>query len=316
MTKNQHDTIRSHPAYSLHPKFFGCAVASLTLVVGLSAAGPVAAQTVAGGAYQQQYEWTQPTAEEVHLRLIAWMQDQDVDVDVEAAVNDLWPEDLASMPGDALLDRLAQSIAVVDERAAALAEVCLAPRQGLALPEVAWLAGDDPFFGAREVVEHHRRSLESLRDALLDGAPGLVRVEVYGELFGGLYPHPEVQAQPGRPVQDEVCYCPEVRFLAFDLAVVDASGGRAYRPFAEALERFAAHGVPAIEVLSESTYAAAMAYPVEFPSTLPERFGLPPLRGAPLAEGVVVRPARTVEVEGRRGRVRPLMKRKREGVWG
>lgn len=44
---------------------------------------------------------------------------------------------------------------------------------------------------------------------------------IYGELFGGMYPHEDVEEDPARrgraPVQRGVYYCPELRFMVFDI---------------------------------------------------------------------------------------------------
>jgi len=46
---------------------------------------------------------------------------------------------------------------------------------------------------------------------------------VYGELYGGAYPHPSVFAVPDLiPVQRGVWYSPQLSFLAFDLLLVPA----------------------------------------------------------------------------------------------
>ncbi len=40
----------------------------------------------------------------------------------------------------------------------------------------------------------------------------------------GCYPHPDVPAVPKlRPVQREVVYCPDLRFMAYDIAVIHQS---------------------------------------------------------------------------------------------
>ncbi len=40
----------------------------------------------------------------------------------------------------------------------------------------------------------------------------------------GCYPHPDVPAVPKlRPVQKEVVYCPDLRFMAYDIAVIHQS---------------------------------------------------------------------------------------------
>lgn len=47
-------------------------------------------------------------------------------------------------------------------------------------------------------------------------------VHIYGEIFGGHYPHPQVQlVHTVQPVQTGVWYCPGIEFMAFDIAVIE-----------------------------------------------------------------------------------------------
>jgi hypothetical protein len=78
-----------------------------------------------------------------------------------------------------------------------------------------------PFFGYRRAIAPLIPAVRALFRRLGDAAWALV----YGELFGGHYPHPRVAALDGIvPVQTAIHYCPDVRFCAFDLATVDAAG--------------------------------------------------------------------------------------------
>ena len=99
------------------------------------------------------------------------------------------------------------------------------------------LASDDTFFAYRRVLKSLTGPLEMLRADLAEAWPDADRFLVYGELFGGQYPHPDVPAVSGvQAIQTGVWYCPDVAFFAFDLArVVDgerleAAGCRSVRP--------------------------------------------------------------------------------------
>jgi Rnl2 family RNA ligase len=83
------------------------------------------------------------------------------------------------------------------------------------------LDAGDPFFGYRRAIAP---LIPAVR-ALFRRLGGATWALVYGELFGGHYPHPRVAALDGIvPVQTAIHYCPDVRFCAFDLATVDAAG--------------------------------------------------------------------------------------------
>lgn len=169
--------------------------------------------------------------------------------------------------------------------------------------------GDD-FFGHLGVVGR-------LRPAALELALAVRRRHgadfalIYGELFGGGYPHPAVAAAPGaQPVQTGVWYAPAAEFCAFDLALGWRDRPRRYLGYGEALELFAAAGLFCAEPLLVGGYAQAMAYAERFESTIPRRLGLPPLPRPNLAEGVVIKPLEALLVDGPRGPLRPVLKKK------
>lgn len=169
-----------------------------------------------------------------------------------------------------------------------------------------FLREGDSFFG-----------YETIRDALTDAlavtfariqetTPNVTRVIVYGELFGGGYPHEDVTVVAGvQSVQTGVWYAPDIRFAAFDIRV-EAPDGARYLDFAEVLDLAGKTGLPVAEPLFVGSYENAMDYPVRFDSTLPRRFGLPSLApGTNPAEGVVVKPLRELSLP-----FRPVLKRK------
>merc|ERR1740121_1703043 len=124
-------------------------------------------------------------------------------------------------------------------------------------------------------------------------------VHIYGELFGGSYPHPDVPAEPGLlPVQVGVWYSPNLQFMAFDVAVETARDGRSFLDFGRAKELCEGCGFLFAQPLCTGTLSECLEYPFEFETTLPALLGLPSLPpGAGggeknLAEGVVVRPCR------------------------
>ncbi len=180
------------------------------------------------------------------------------------------------------------------------------------------LANDEPFFGWQTVRDHLAPALRNAARAVLAGArqatpTGVVaRVSVYGELFGGAYPHPEVVTVAGvEPVQTGVWYAPGIHFAAFDVAVEGGDGGdgRWYLDWEAARAILTAAGVPCLAPLRIGTYEQATDYPPRFDSTIPATLGLPPLPvGTNRAEGIVIRPVREITVTGAGGLIRPLLK--------
>jgi len=150
----------------------------------------------------------------------------------------------------------------------------------------AWLESDDAFFGWQLL----RAELEAAaRSAFAAHADARV-VRLYGELFGGGYPHPEVAASPGTsPVQTGIWYAPDVRFVLFDVLVEAPSAEPMFLAHTEVEQLAAAVGLPVVPLLGRGPRAALERLPVHFPSRVPALLGLPPLAGN-IAEGFVLKP--------------------------
>lgn len=81
--------------------------------------------------------------------------------------------------------------------------------------------------------------LPALFSGLAMSHPTLTAVAVYGEVYGGWYPHPDVPAaKPSRkPVQKWLWYAPAVQLVAFDVQLLLADGTARFMDFEDA--RFA-----------------------------------------------------------------------------
>jgi Rnl2 family RNA ligase len=161
----------------------------------------------------------------------------------------------------------------------------------------AWLADGEAFFGWQLL----RPRFALLAEAAL--ARGGTSVRVYGELFGGHYPHPDVPPAAGAsPVQTGVWYSPDIRFAVFDVLRDDT----VYLPYADLRAIAGESGVDVVPLLGRGPRPALDALPVRFPTRLPAALGLPDLPDN-IAEGLVLRPdppAGTMD--------RPIVKRKIE----
>ena len=151
----------------------------------------------------------------------------------------------------------------------------------------AWLEDGEAFFGWQLL----RGELEDAAQRVFEAQEGASVVRLYGELYGGAYPHPDVQASPGAsPVQTGIWYSPNVRFVLFDV-LVEAPGEADPTFLAHVeVERLAAtHGIRMAPLLSRGPRAALEQLPVHFPTRVPAMLGLPPIQGN-VAEGFVLKP--------------------------
>lgn len=184
------------------------------------------------------------------------------------------------------------------------------------------LPADERFYGWQEVLAKYRPALHDLyhRVRTLPKLSDTTEVCVFGELFGGKYPHTEVAWRDVPKVQDGVFYSPTIDFCAFDIQAVrrsDASEGscrRVWIEFDRATELFRACGLFHAEALMTGTLAQCLAFDTRINSTIPARLGLPPLETRNQMEGVVIKPTGRVvhllELGPNRTLVRAIYKKK------
>lgn len=150
----------------------------------------------------------------------------------------------------------------------------------------AWLRHDDPFFGWQLLRAPLTLAVQAAKDRL-----GAHTVVLYGELFGGAYPHPDVPAVPGlAPVQTGIWYAPDLRYAVFDVLVADGEADEgeflAHREVAALAREI---GVDSPPILHSGPRPTVLMVPMRQPTRVPQTLGLPALPGN-LAEGVVLKP--------------------------
>jgi Rnl2 family RNA ligase len=148
----------------------------------------------------------------------------------------------------------------------------------------AWLSDDEPFFGWQLL----RDRLAAAAEAAVPG-PGTT-VRLYGELYGGSYPHSDVPPAPGvTAVQTGIWYTPDLRFALFDVLVQTTSGDEGvYLPYAQVRDIAGAAGLDVVPLLRRGRLPDLDTVSTRFVTTIPAALGLPPLPDN-LAEGIVIR---------------------------
>lgn len=144
----------------------------------------------------------------------------------------------------------------------------------------AWLEDGDPFFGWQLL---RASLLESVRavQAELGGS-----VRLYGEIFGGAYPHGDVAALGGlSAVQTGIWYSPGIHYSVFDVVIDD----REFLAHREVEALATSHGLVTAPLLGRGMRRDIDALPTRFDSLVAASFGLPPIEGN-VAEGLVVKP--------------------------
>ena len=151
------------------------------------------------------------------------------------------------------------------------------------------LKPQENFFGYQEVLDRYAGSIYHIYNQVRLAYPEVTSIAVFGELFGGAYPHPGVPIRRHvKPVQRGVWYAPGHDFYAFDVFVFTASGGF-FLPVPEADSLFSAAGLLYARNLFVGLLDDCLSYPCAFPTQIPAELGLPPLPDN-LCEGIVIKP--------------------------
>lgn len=172
------------------------------------------------------------------------------------------------------------------------------------------LNDSDTFFHFQKLKERYQSALWQLFDWVLTHNPKCQQLGVYGELYGGEYKHPEVKAVTGvEAVQTGVYYSPDIEFCAFDLQWRLSDEDWSFIDYDTATDWLTRFDLPINEVLFRGSLEQAYEQPIDFPSTIPKRHGLPELPDNS-AEGLVIKPVQPVLVPTKKGPMRPIIKRK------
>ena len=157
-----------------------------------------------------------------------------------------------------------------------------------------YLQWNDDFFGFQLVVNKLENNILRLFEQL-SGAIAGEKYMVYGELFGGKYPHPEVDPIADlQAIQTGVYYTPEIAFCAFDIAIENESGSKYYLDYETAVAYFEQFGIFYAKPLLIGKFAEAMNFTIRINSTIPKALQLPELQDN-LIEGVVIKPYNQVD---------------------
>lgn len=151
-----------------------------------------------------------------------------------------------------------------------------------------FLAWSDDFFGFQNVasaMEH--RIIELFEQLSLDLKAE--RYILYGELFGGSYPHSEVQPdEQVQAIQTGVYYSPSISFCAFDIAY-ESGDVKHYLDYDAAISYFERFGIFYAKPLFTGRFNEALNFNTRIGSGIPAQLGLPALE-ANVIEGVVIKP--------------------------
>lgn len=151
----------------------------------------------------------------------------------------------------------------------------------------AFLPDDSGFFSVYDIIDVLKEKARNLYNYITANQSDEVDMEIaiYGELFGGGYPHKDVPVNPrSKKVQNKVWYSPDTQFAVYDIS----SDGN-YLPFSTVSTYAKQFGFTVVPELFRGSFKECLDHSNEFLSEVYKMFGLPPLEDN-ICEGIVIRP--------------------------
>ncbi|CAF3493866.1 unnamed protein product [Rotaria sp. Silwood1] len=176
------------------------------------------------------------------------------------------------------------------------------------------LSDTDEFFGyKRRLFNEIIPKIQQIYQFVQNTFPNLEKLYVFGELFGGYYPHPDVPKLPNiNAIQTGIWYCPDIEFYAFDLAI-SINDKQTYLDYEYAITAFQHVNLLYAEPLFIGKYEEALDFKLGFNSHIPGKLGLPPLHEDNKAEGIVIKPMHEIMIKTNKGSpIRAIVKKKIE----
>ena len=131
------------------------------------------------------------------------------------------------------------------------------------------LEDGEQFYDYLELLERYRDRVLKLFGGIKAKYPEVTHISVFGEMFGGLYPHDGgVKArQKVGLIQRGVCYTPDHEFYGFDIYLFTEEGGR-FLPVDEVNELFETYSFFYAKTLFRGTLTECLKQPNAFQSKI------------------------------------------------
>jgi len=150
---------------------------------------------------------------------------------------------------------------------------------------------DEAFFLYEVLLERYTPQVIRLFSMIKEKYSDVEAVTIFGEMFGGVYPHPDVaNDRKIMAIQKGVFYCPQHEFYAFDLYIRTAKTGR-FLDVNEANSFYEQGGFFYAKTLFSGSLAQCLQYPNDFTSLISKWLGFPPIEDN-VCEGIVIRPVK------------------------
>jgi len=168
----------------------------------------------------------------------------------------------------------------------------------------AFLEPSDKFFNHQSVLETLTPKLIEVWN-ILNVRYDIQHMTFFGEIIGGVYPHPEIKnINSSIKVQKGVYYSPNNIFYAFDILL----NNNLFLSIEESNELFSSIGFLYAKTLFKGSLKEVLNYPNTFQSTISKDLGLPPIEGN-TCEGIVIKSLNNLNFENGK---RVILKNKNE----
>lgn len=133
---------------------------------------------------------------------------------------------------------------------------------------------------------------------------------LYGEICGGVYPHPNVEINNNvKLIQTGIYYSPNIEFISFDIALINNKKEKIYIDYEISIEAFKLTRLLYAKELFIGNFEDAINYKIKFQSTIPNLFNLPEIKDN-IAEGIIIKPLKNIIIDTKKGKNRAIIKRK------
>ncbi len=150
------------------------------------------------------------------------------------------------------------------------------------------ISDEEDFYNSKSVKKRYESKIIELFKLITQMFDEVNQITIFGELFGGAYPHTDVaKVEKATLVQKGIYYSPDNDFYAFDILI----NADQYLDTYTVSSLFETVGFLHAKTLFKGSLDDCLQYPNDFQSQISKLLGLPNLKKN-TCEGVVIRPVR------------------------
>lgn len=152
------------------------------------------------------------------------------------------------------------------------------------------LDDDTEFNGIKKFRDENKYKILDLFDVcnqIFDD--NIISVIIYGECFGGYYPHPDVENDNTiKKIQGRVYYSPKHEFMAYDIFCIGENDSF-FVDYTDFLIITSKLDFPKIHARFVGSFEECLNYKNDFQTDIPEILGYPPIENN-IMEGIIIKP--------------------------